>query len=178
MKINALKTPDINQNGYHKNTLTKDRIGALFIYPIDFTPEDCLSCEGYSLLIEDYKELYKVIGAKFNKNDDAVGTFRIPDYNITRRFLQPGANVGDLINAGLPNIIGTMDCPAVKTAERNNAARWTGAFYRKGGVGASTTDASVDVGIGFDASLISSIFGKSSTVQPPSQIVHICIKYK
>ena len=28
--------------------------------------------------------------------------FRIPDYNITKRFLQPGDNVGALIEAGLP----------------------------------------------------------------------------
>lgn len=178
MKLNTLKTPEINQNGYHKNSLTKERIGTLFIYPIDFTPDDCLSCEGYSLSIEDYKDLYKVIGTKFNKNDDSVGTFRIPDYNVTGRFLQPGAKVGNLINAGLPNIVGTMGCPAVKTAERNNAARWTGAFYRKDGAGASTTDASVNVGTGFDASRSSSIYGNSSTVQPNSQIVHICIKYK
>ena len=32
--------------------------------------------------------------------------------------------------------------------------------------------------IGFNASRCSGIYGASSTVQPPSQIVHYCIKYK
>jgi len=102
MKVNSLKNPTINQNGYHKNSLTKERIGTLFIYPIDFTPDDCLSCEGYSLQISDYEDLYKVIGTQFNQTNDEVGTFRIPDYNITKRFLQPSKNAGGLVEAGLP----------------------------------------------------------------------------
>ena len=108
MKINALKCPLVNQNGYHKNTLTKERIGTLFIYPIDFTPDDCLACDGYLLDIIDYEDLYKVIGTKFNKPGDTAGKFRIPDYNVTGRFLQPGANVGTQVAAGLPNITGVI----------------------------------------------------------------------
>ena len=71
MKVNTLKSPPVNQNGYHKNSLTKERIGTLFIYPIDYTPDDCLSCDGYSLQITDYEDLYKVIGTKFNQSGDA-----------------------------------------------------------------------------------------------------------
>ena len=104
MKIEELSSPLINQNGYHKNTLTKERIGALFIYPIDYTPDDCLSCDGYLLDILDYLDLYKVIGTKFNQEGDETGKFRIPDYNITGKFLQPGENVGNKVDAGLPNI--------------------------------------------------------------------------
>ena len=87
MKVNTLKSPPVNQNGYHKNSLTKERIGTLFIYPIDYTPDDCLSCDGYSLQITDFEDLYKVIGTKFNQSGDATGTFRVPDYNVTKRFL-------------------------------------------------------------------------------------------
>ena len=93
-KIGTLKTPTINQNGYHKNILTKERIGTLFFYPTDYTPDDCLSCDGYSLLIEDFQELYSIIGTKFNQANDEVGTFRVPDYNVSKRFLQPSSNVG------------------------------------------------------------------------------------
>lgn len=107
-KIGTLKTPTINQNGYHKNILTKERIGTLFIYPTDYTPDDCLSCDGYSLLIIDYEDLYKVIGKQFNQENDLENTFRIPDYNITGRFLQPNSNVGVQIDAGLPNITATF----------------------------------------------------------------------
>lgn len=175
MKIGKLKTPEINQNGYHKNVFTKERIGALFIYPIDFTPDDCLSCEGYSLQIADYEELYKVIGTKFNKNGDATGTFRIPDYNITKRFLQPSIEVGIQINAGLPNITGNFG------SWTRNYAPVEGAFYNAyttgSGVGGAGSGGS-NMYYQFSANCSNSIYGASSTVQPNSQTVHICIKYK
>lgn len=175
MKVNTLKNPQINQNGYHKNVLTKERIGTLFIYPIDFTPDDCLSCEGYSLQISDYEDLYKVIGTKFNKSGDASGTFRIPDYNVTGRFLQPSQSAGGLIEAGLPNITGGFN---VTTGAPHSCI---GAFLNnKEGVrnqNNGSYNASRE-GATFDASRCSTIYGNSTTVQPPSQLVHICIKYK
>ena len=82
MEIQNLLTNQINQNGYHKTVLTREKIGALYTFPIDFTPEDCLACDGYSLEIVDYKELYKVIGDKFKKNDDLAGTFPMLESSI------------------------------------------------------------------------------------------------
>ena len=41
MEILSLSTNQINQNGYHKTVLTREKIGALYTFPIDFTPEDC-----------------------------------------------------------------------------------------------------------------------------------------
>ena len=172
-KIGTLKTPTINQNGYHKNILTKERIGTLFIYPTGYTPEDCLSCDGYSLLIIDYEDLFKVIGKQFNQVNDPEDTFRIPDYNITGRFLQPSKNVGISINAGLPNIIGDFTCRSShssgcfrSTYHSVGQAYWNNvnndSFYLKT----------------LNASLSNEIYGSSNTVQPPSQTVHICIKYK
>ena len=175
MKINALKCPLVNQNGYHKNTLTKERIGTLFIYPIDFTPDDCLACDGYLLDIIDYEDLYKVIGTKFNQEGDAAGKFRIPDYNVTGRFLQPGANVGTQIAAGLPNITG------IKPDWITNAG-YSGSFYYTSTTSHGTANAALSnpstIATGFNASRCSAIYGNSATVQPPAQIVHICIKYK
>lgn len=174
MKINTLKNPEVNQNGYHKNTLTKERIGALFIYPIDFTPDDCLACNGYSLGINDYEELYKVIGKKFNQANDPADTFRIPDYNISKRFLQPGVNVGTLIEAGLPNHrhdIGHDNYAGSKYGTRSTSINSKMCGYGQAAVNSLSGYTSY-------ASDSNSIYGKSSTVQPPSQIVHICIKYK
>ena len=102
MEIIKLATNQLNQNGYTKNTLTRDKIGAIFTFPIDFTPEDCLSCDGYLLEVIDFAELYKVIGNKFNQENDLAGTFRIPDYNITKRYLQPSQDVGVLVEPSLP----------------------------------------------------------------------------
>ena len=174
MKILNLSTNQINQNGYHKTILTREKIGALYTFPIDFTPEDCLACDGYSLEIVDYKELYKVIGDKFKQSEDAVGTFRIPDYNISKRFLQPGSNAGVKIEAGLPNITGAFG------VGDSSGTSTSGAFYTISGSrwneGGCSRGSNPD--IGFNASRSSSIYGKSSTVQPASQIVHICIRYQ
>lgn len=215
MKVNTLKNPQINQNGYHRNTLTKERIGTLFIYPIDYTPDDCLSCDGYSLQINDYEELYKIIGTKFNQSGDATGTFRVPDYNVTKRFLQPGDGAGLQIEASLPqhNHSGTSSSNGTHThtrgtmnitgsfdeSDRGQSA--TGAFYvgSKNATSRGDNNGSAGHWCQFDASRAwtgetssngahthtitvgdasSSIYKDSSTVQPPSQLVHICIKYK
>ena len=172
MEITNLSTTEINQNGYHKTILTREKIGALYTFPIDFTPEDCLACDGYSLKIVDYQELYKVIGDKFKQSEDAVGTFRIPDYNISKRFLQPTQNAGNKINAGLPNITGTLGVIGL------SGATYTGAFYYVGRGAALSNSGEADYIAGFNASLCSSVYGNSSTVQPPAQGVHVCIKYK
>ena len=214
MKVNTLKNPQINQNGYHRNTLTKERIGTLFIYPIDYTPDDCLSCDGYSLQISDFEDLYKVIGTKFNQSGDASGTFRVPDYNVTKRFLQPGSGAGTQIAAGLPQHThsGTSSSNGAHTHSRgtmeikgtfgalNEFTTVSGAFTMANGgtrsEGAHTGSAKV---ITFTASknwsgatssngahthtmttgnASNTTYGGSTTVQPPSQLVHICIKYK
>lgn len=184
-KIGTLKTPTINQNGYHKNILTKERIGTLFIYPTDYTPDDCLSCDGYSLLIIDYEDLYKVIGKQFNQENDPENTFRIPDYNITGRFLQPSKNVGISINAGLPNITGKIDASNTNANAEAFGETYpdqiTGAFEGIWGYQSALPDAQGGTmlrGFDFDASRCNTIYGSSNTVQPPSQTVHICIKYK
>lgn len=174
MKVNSLKNTQINQNGYHKNTLTKERIGTLFIYPINYTPDDCLSCDGYSLQISDYEDLYNVIGTKFNQSDDLAGTFRIPDYNISKRFLQPSDNAGSKIEAGLPNITGAF-------VSRGNS--FYGCFYMSdytdvGQAFWNNTNNDAYYRKYFDASKSNSVYGNSSTVQPPAQTVHICIKYR
>ena len=214
MKVNTLKSPPVNQNGYHKNSLTKERIGTLFIYPIDYTPDDCLSCDGYSLQITDFEDLYKVIGTKFNQSGDATGTFRVPDYNVTKRFLQPGSGAGTQIAAGLPQHThsGTSSSNGAHTHSRgtmeikgtfgalNEFTTVSGAFTMANGgtrsEGAHTGSAKV---ITFTASknwsgatssngahthtmttgnASDTTYGGSTTVQPPSQLVHICIKYK
>lgn len=105
MEISNLKTQRINQNDYHKNIFTRNKIGALYTFPKRFTPEDCLACDGYVLKIIDFSELYEIIGTTFNSGTEADDEFRIPDYNLTGRFLQPGnKNLGTTKNAGIPSI--------------------------------------------------------------------------
>ena len=180
MEIIKLSTVKLNQNQYNRNSFTPENIGSLLIYPIEYTPENYLSCDGYILKIVDYTELYSTIGKKFNIGSESLDEFRIPDYNITGRFLQPNSNPGKIFDAGLPNIWGEHGC--YQNGYVGGGYVVNGAFYVSNGWAwskASSGDTgSRSIVYGFNASRCSAIYGKSSTVQPPSQGVHVCIRYK
>lgn len=183
MKISNLITNEVNQNDYHFNKLTRNKIGFLYIAPVNIVPDDCLACDGYVLKIVDYKKLHSVIGTYFNTGGETEDEFRVPDYNITGRFLQPNKNVGIQTDAGLPNIMGKLMADGINS-NTNNGVIWgaTGAFYlgnETSPVAAYNAAATRNVRhVLFSASNSSQIYGRSSTVQPPSHTVHICIKYK
>lgn len=174
MEILKLQTNFTNQNNYSQNQLTPDFVGTLVVYPINFSHPKCLPCDGYILKRIDYEQLFSVIGTQFNDGTEAEDEFRIPDYNISKCFLQPGSNAGVKIEAGLPNITGAFG------VGDSSGTSTSGVFYTISGSrwneGGGSRGSNPD--IGFNASRSSSIYGKSSTVQPPSQIVHICIRYK
>ena len=115
-----------------------------------------------------------IIKDNFNKGTEGADEFRIPDYNITGVFLQPNSVANKSINAGLPNITGYISGDDYKMASIG------GAFYYSGtasGQHCETVGGSFNI-IQFNASRISTIYGKSATVQPPSKTVQICIRYK
>ena len=93
MEILKLKTNSLNQNNYSQNQLTPDFVGTLVVYPINFSHPKCLPCDGYILKRIDYEQLFSVIGTQFNDGTEAEDEFRIPDYNISKRFLQPGSRI-------------------------------------------------------------------------------------
>ena len=166
MEISSLNTTEINQNDYHFNKLTQDKIGFIFTAPIKHTPKDCLACDGYVLKKADYKKLYAVIGTTFNTGEEAEDEFRIHDYNITKRFLQPGTEVGVQVAAGLPTHTHTLTMNRTSKSGNDTKCVWSYAENREGTASITSSAPS------------NSIYGKSSTVQPPSQIVHLCIKYR
>lgn len=177
MKITFLKTNILNQNNYNQNVLTPEFVGSLIIYPIGYTHEKCLPCDGFVLKIYDYENLYSVISTKFNSGTEAADEFRIPDYNISKRFLQPSTSPSDVIEAGLPDITGAFGLSGTEGGGTfaNGAFSW----YKNGGAyGRGHDNAAVNPHINFYASRSSLIYGKSSTVQPPAQGVHVCIRYK
>ena len=173
MKILNLKTNPLNQNNYNVNKLTPDQVGSLVVYPVNYTHDNTLSCDGYVLLIEDYPLLYSVIGKQFNTGTEQATEFRIPDYNISGRFLQPSSSPTEKKDAGLPNITGAVPnfwCGGPTSANGAFALAGSGSTYGGG--------SSSGKGFNFDASRSSAIYGNSNTVQPASQGVHVCIRYK
>ena len=132
-------------------------------------PKGFLLCNGATYQTSQYPGLAAVL--------EATGdTFTVP--NLVGRFLEgANANVGTYKDAGLPNITGAI---SVAIGDWNAA---DGAFYNNGSAGRSKTHGS---GFGdeyytatkvFDASRSSSIYGKSTTVQPASFTVNYIIKY-
>lgn len=90
----------------------------------------------------------------------------------TKWFIQPSGEITEVNTAneaGLPNIIGTF-------TSDDTGGNPTGAFYVSG---YPSGDGGEGGGwrIGFDASRSSSIYGNSTTVQPPSinQLLYICV---
>lgn len=166
MEILSLKTNSLNQNNYNINKQTPEFIGSLVTYPIDYTHPKCLPCDGFVLKCNDYEQLYSVIGTQFNDGTEAEDEFRIPDYNISKRFLQPGSSVGSKMAAGLPDHTHTV-----------TAFYWNSSGIAEEGRGNPDYGHQLSLTTS-KASASNSIYGKSTTVQPPSQIVHVCIRYK
>ena len=124
--------------------------------PMDGTWLDCngQSCAGYA-------ELVSVLGKSM-----------VPDYR--NRFLEGSAAPGIVLEAGLPNISGRTWGPMYMSF-----ARASGPFtyqLEHSGVGAEWQDDYAAYWIYFDASRCSSVYGKSSTVQPPAVTVRWLIK--
>lgn len=75
--------------------------------------------------------------------------------------------IGTTIAAGLPNITGSFGC------DGNNLDA-TGCFIQRTGTAHNVGGGTNDPGLmSFNASRSSSIYGKSSTVQPPAYVVNI-----
>lgn len=192
MEILNLKTKKINQNYYHQNIFTRNKIGALYTFPKQYTPEDCLACDGYILKIVDFSELYEILGTTFNSGEEAKDEFRIPDYNLTGRFLQPGnQNHGSIKVAGVPSIKLALRVDAKTRVDTYYGSKYLSSYGTDdyGGAMSALSDGSDEpmrlmndaTSVKYKAGdliLDSNIYGKSNTVQPPSQIVHVCIKYK
>ena len=142
-------------------------------------PTGFLLCNGQSVSRVTYADLFEYLGTKYGSDSD--DTFKVPNY--TNIFLQ-GAdnNVGTIIAAGLPNIEGSA------SGNQTNGMFWdvgtpyvSGAFKTGGKLsgrglagGSGSTGA---VPLNFDASTYNSIYGNSTTVQPPAVTVNFCIKY-
>ena len=137
----------------------------------DTIPDGWLLCDGSAISRTDYADLFAVIGTTWGEGDGST-TFNLP--NSIGRFAEGASEAGSYHDAGLPNI--TVPKPylssfgvsagtygALKVISRAED------FYVAGG--RSRWDCE------FSAALSNSIYGNSSTVQPPSYTVRKIIKY-
>ena len=134
-------------------------------------PEGYLLCNGGTVSRSTYPALFAKIGVTYGAGD-GITTFNLP--NLTDRFIQGSATVGTVKNAGLPNITGTMKWHGVSVQWEDSGA------FRRSQVGSGYTwreSTYYGTNVSFDASLSNSIYGNSSTVQPPALTMRFYIKY-
>lgn len=150
------------------------KTGTVIAFTSGTAPEGYVFCNGAEISRETYSALFSVIGTTFGAGNGST-TFNVPD--LRGRFIQGKAASGEKIGlkkeAGLPNITGTAD--VTQGASRNYNA--TGAFYQTNNGNGGNWDTAANCKLNLDASRSSSVYGKSSTVQPPAIALDYYIKY-
>ena len=146
--------------------------GMILPFAATAIPEGFLACNGSNVSRTTYANLFSVIGTRYGAGDGST-TFTLP--NLHRRFAEyttTTSEVGNLVEAGLPNITGTGE-----VAKAWSGVGWTGALRSEGDIGGRSSS-SWDGGfnIYLDASRSSSLYGKSGSLQPASVRFLPCIK--
>lgn len=155
-----------------------------------YLPKGYIKANGATVNRADYPRLVKWINDNNLWTDDTTGnlgmfgkgdnstTFVLP--NLVGRMMLLSDNVGNTVSAGLPNITGAFGT----VIPLNHVNHAQGAFY---GTEFGATDDAVNTnnkpankilyGYGFQASRSNSIYGASTTVQPPSITYLPIIRY-
>lgn len=157
------------------NTVYCVPIGSIIPYASTTLPKGFLLCNGAEISKTDYADLYTVIGDTFGTATDNT-KFKLPD--LRDKFVQgANGNLGTSKEAGLPNITGHF-----AIVGNDNAAFYGdagGAFTTQDSNYSSFVNGSGQVGLKsninwtFNASASNSIYGNSTTVQPPA----VCLCY-
>lgn len=152
-------------------------VGAIIAYPADEPKEGWLVCDGSAVGREDYAELFALIGTKYGKGDNST-TFNLP--NFINRTFWGGTSSGTYLEAGLPNITGSLDINNITQISYPMSVQPKGCFFStatgKGGYAPQYQD-NQPIKASFNAGYSNPIYGKSSTVQPAALQTLIIIKY-
>lgn len=162
--------------------------GMVQMYAGSTPPDGWLICDGSAISRTEYSALFEAIGTIWG-NGDGSTTFNIPD--MRGKFAEGTPNGGTLgasIAAGLPNITGNLGyLKALDSGgyyQGYNTA--TGVFKSSqnqtanpAATAAKSADSSTNASglVVFKASDDNSIYGNSSTVQPPAVCINYIIKY-
>ena len=156
------------------NSQTAVSSGTIIAFAGQNIPIGYLLCNGSQVSRTTYANLFSAIGTLYGSGDGS-STFTLPD--LRDRFLE-GANtysVGTYISAGLPNILGkAQHIPVLNYA-------YTGAMFesdpKNADIQIQQCGTYKRVSLCFSANLSTSIYGKSSTVQPQALSIQYLIKY-
>ncbi len=155
---------------YLANTYLPAVVGAVVAFSGRTTPQGWLLCDGSAVSRTTYAALFAVIGTTYGAGNGST-TFNLP--NLTDKFIQGSETVGTVKAAGLPNITGVVWINGGKSSTDNGAIKYTA---KEGGGGTDNPNTGTG-SFSFDASRSSSVYGKSTTVQPPALTMRYIIKY-
>lgn len=159
-------------------------VGEIRILTETHAPVGWLICDSTEYDIPQYPRLAPIL-LKLPFNAGVTdGRFRVPD--LRGRFLQGNKeNLGEMIEAGLPNITGTVGggiyAPAKGAGFHKDkkvpyeSGSYVGSGGMKVGFDASKGETKTDGSIKTDDEY--KVYGQSDTVQPPAFIVNYIIKY-
>ena len=141
-------------------------------------PENCIWLEGAEVSRTTYSTLFGIYGTTYGEGNGST-TFNLPDM---RNRVMWGSDTAGYIDAGLPNISASGKV-AELAGSQSMLRSFTGALRASnassgGGHQAAEQNDSFSQAFTFDASRSNSIYGKSSTVQPPAIKVRVYTRYQ
>lgn len=148
-------------------------VGCVMMYAKSATPEGWLTCNGSTVSRTTYSGLFNVIGTTFGEGDGST-TFALP--NLTDKFAMGNNTVGTTKAAGLPNITGTLSKMSLNSVTPTASGAFSAAADSSSGYGYAGYTHEFKK-ISFAAKSSNSIYGASSTVQPPALTLRYIIKY-
>lgn len=159
-------------------TLTADilqamPVGASIAYEGTTAPDGWFAESGTEIQQSAYPLLYAVVGDKYNLETTQEGYFRLPDTNISSRFYEGSTTPGTLTDAGLPNIRAYGTGFGVGLLGQISGAAYNSGINAERVQGGNMDGKRID----FNASRSSSVYGKSTTVQPKSITKFFIIKH-
>ena len=155
--------------------------GTIIAFAGNTLPKGYLLCDGSKVSRTTYKKLFDVIGTTYGAGDGKT-TFTLP--NLIDRFLEGSSAAGKYVSAGLPNIIGTTKVAYGENNKTTNVGALQTDIYTIGSANGRQDGGSGSDGepiqsaiLTFNASKSNTIYGRSSTVQPPALTMRYIIKY-
>ena len=156
--------------------------GCIQAYAGNTLPNGWLLCDGSAVSRTDYVDLFTAIGTLYGEGDGST-TFNLP--NLTDRVIWGNATSGTVKSAGLPNITGDVGFTTGQSAGKqyNLWPGITNGAFSPGSTGSYVSNIAVAErattvqNAHFSAHDSNSIYGNSTTVQPPALTMRYIIKY-
>lgn len=139
-------------------------------------PAGWLQCNGAAVSRTTYAALFAKIGTKYGSGNGST-TFNLP--NLHHKFIEgttTSSEVGKSVSAGLPNITGKVMVGDYQLMTSKHTGAFFGSDYGTADYHGQDIRQNVPTTFSIDASRSSAVYGRSSTVQPASTRMLLCIK--